>query len=97
MFVFVWKTKEKIDDIVLAKGFLEDLGDVIMNLVLKKVLMTLRHAVHIRPSMNKPVNAIVRQPHHQSGDSHGQEKFLPPSTDNQPHNYNRQTHTHTEK
>ena len=31
MFVFVEKTKRKIDVIVLAKGFIEDSGDNLMN------------------------------------------------------------------
>ena len=30
-----------------------------------------------------PVNLIVRQPHPRSGDSQGQETFLPPSADKQ--------------
>ena len=34
MFVFVEKNKRKVDVIVLAKYFIEDLGDTIMNLAL---------------------------------------------------------------
>ena len=36
---------------------------------------------------NLPVNAIVRLPHPQSGDSQGQETFLAPSADEQTRNY----------
>ena len=36
---------------------------------------------------NLPVNAIVRLPHPQSGDSQGQETFLAPSADKQTRNY----------
>ena len=37
--------------------------------------------------INLPVNAIVRLPHHGSGDSQSQEMFLVPFTDKQTGNY----------
>lgn len=46
-FCIVLKTKNKIDYIVLAKGFIQDLGDAILNLVLKKIFRNPWHAVHI--------------------------------------------------
>ena len=36
---------------------------------------------------NLPVNAIVRLPHPQGGDSQGQETFLAPSAEKQTRNY----------
>ena len=39
--------------------------------------------IYIYVHINLPVNAIVRLPHPQSGDSHGQETFLARSADDQ--------------
>ena len=38
--------------------------------------------IYIYIYTNLPINAIVRLPHPWSGDSQGQEMFLPPSADN---------------
>ena len=43
---------------------------------------------------NLPVNAIVRIPHPQSGDSQGQETFLAPSTDKQTCNHDTKCSNH---
>ena len=43
--------------------------------------------IYIYIYTNLPVNAIVRLPHPQSGDSQGQETFLAPSADKQTRNY----------
>ena len=43
--------------------------------------------IYIYIHINLPVNAIVRQHHPRSGDSRGQEKFLPSSADKQTCNY----------
>ena len=43
---------------------------------------------------NLPVNAIVRLPHPQSGDSHGQEAFLAPSAVKQTYNYDLECSNH---
>ena len=40
-----------------------------------------------------PVNAIVRRPHHRSGDSQGQETFLAPSAYKQAHNIRQSAQT----
>ena len=45
--------------------------------------------IYIYIYTNLQVNVIVRLPHHRSGDSQGQETFLPPSVDKQTHNYDR--------
>ena len=42
--------------------------------------------IYIYICTNLPVNAIVRLPHPQSGDSQGQETFLAPSADKQTRN-----------
>ena len=43
--------------------------------------------IYIYIHTNLPMNAIVRLPHPQSGDSQGQETFLAPSADKQTCNY----------
>ena len=43
--------------------------------------------IYIHTHTNLLVNAIVRLPHPQSGDSQGQETFLAPSADKQTGNY----------
>ena len=43
--------------------------------------------------INLPVNTIVRLPHSRSGDSKGQETFLPYSADKQTRNYDTSTQT----
>ena len=43
---------------------------------------------------NLPVNAIVRLPHSQSGDSQGQETFLAPSADKQTRNHDTECSNH---
>ena len=43
--------------------------------------------IYIHIYTNFPVNAVVRLPHPQSGDSQGHETFLAPSADKETRNY----------
>ena len=50
--------------------------------------------IHIYTYTNLPVNALVRLPHPQSGDSQGQETFLAPSADKKTRNYDTECSNH---
>ena len=50
--------------------------------------------IYIYIYINLPVNAIVRLPHPQSGDSQSQEAFLVSSADNQTRNYDTEWSNH---
>ena len=50
--------------------------------------------IHIYVYTNLPINAIVRLPHPQSGDSQGQETVLAPSADKQTRNYDKECSNH---
>ena len=50
--------------------------------------------IYIHIYANLLVNVIVKLPHHWSGDSHGQEKFLASSADKQTRNYDTEYSNH---